>query len=195
MNDLVCVVFSYVNVWMCERLFGICRWFDGNLVNPVEHCLEMSLPMNGYFASEAICRGIPIYFESIANTVLGIYLIARTVFASCPKWKKNDIYLSYSKKDFDNIRSTVWTISIYMDGKAETRRKLFVASSPKWKACGCLLDNAARRHNNGFSQWILCPSIAARLLCGSAESYGIGYHNANDIASANLGTTCYLYSG
>lgn len=58
-----------------------------------------------------------------------------------------------------------------------------------------MFDHAARGHNYGFPERILCASIAAGLLRGAAESNGTGLNDANDITSSDMGSTSDLHSG
>lgn len=99
------------------------------------------------------------------------------------------VFISYS------THFLVWTIGIYMDGKAKTWWKLFISSCTKWKACRCVFNYTACRHNNGFFKWILCSSVVTRFLCGFTQSNGIGYNNANDSSGSDMGSTRNLHSG
>lgn len=90
---------------------------------------------------------------------------------------------------------SVRTISLYVDGTPKAGWQLFIASCSKRKTCCSLFNNFARRHNNGFSERILCTSIVAGFLCCAVKSHGIRYNYANDPSSSNLGATSYLHSG
>lgn len=93
------------------------------------------------------------------------------------------------------ISHIVWAVGVHMDGTTKAWRQLFIASCTKWKACRCLFNHFARWHNYGFFKWILCASVTSRFLRGAVEPNGIRLNNANDIASSDMGTTCYLHSG
>lgn len=91
--------------------------------------------------------------------------------------------------------SSVRATGIHMDGAAKARRQLFITSCTKWKACRCLLNLIACRHNNGLFKWILCASASTGFLCRVAQSDRIGHNNENDSTSADLGTASDLHSG
>lgn len=73
-----------------------------------------------------------------------------------------------------------------MDGEAETRRFLFIASSAIREACSGVFHDPSCRHDYGLLERILRPSIGAGLLCGAIVSDGTGYYYEDDIAGIEI---------
>lgn len=129
--------------------------------------------------------------SSIHSTCLLSYLFNSVRIHT---WKKKSYDIEY-KYVLNTLASSVWATGIHMDGEAKAWRQLFIASCTKWKACCCLFDLIACRHNNGLFEWILCASASAGFLCGVAESDRAGHNNENDSTGSNMGTARDLHSG
>lgn len=120
------------------------------------------------------------------------------------KWRRIQNFVISFLKEFTYLitclffvasRHLVWAIGLHLDGTSEIGRQLFITSSPERETCGRLFDHFACGHHHGFPQWILCTSAVAGLLCGASKSNGIGHNDAYDIAGADMGSACHLYSG